>query len=172
MNLQEKIREKVRYYCEMGGVPFIEPEFDLTGGTAGMFTSRGSDKTALRLRFNMNLAEQNPEFIERTPRHEVAHYVDHVRNGYKQRRSANGKRDIHGKYWQAIMRELGAEDISRCHSYTGVKKRVYRKFLYQCHAGHQYELTTVRHNKVQKKGVHYVCRECSSRLEYVEEVKG
>lgn len=171
--MKEQIRNEVKRLCALAGVPFIEPEFDLRGRVAGQFISYGSDLTRARLRFNLPLAEMNENFVQRTPTHEVAHYVDYFRNGCKVRRLANGNRDMHGKFWKAIMRELGAQDEKRCHSYKGTEKtrtRKYRMFQYQCHAGHSYDLTSIRHNKVVRGTAKYQCRECRSTLHFVQEI--
>ena len=170
--MKDQIRNKVKELCAKANVPFIEPEFDLRGRDAGQVVTYDGDLSRARIRFNLPLAEMNDNFIDRTPVHEVAHYVDYYRNGCKTRRSANGNRDMHGKYWKAIMRELGAQDEKRCHSYKGVERsRKYKMFAYACHAGHYYELTSIRHNKVLKGTMSYVCRECKSKLHFIEEVR-
>lgn len=164
--MREKIIEKVRELCLLADVPFVEPTFELKGKVAGQFAYKGS---SCGLRFNMIFATNHPdEYMARTVPHEVAHYVRYVRNGYKHDVLSNGKRDIHGAKWRAVMRELGASDSTRCHSYdtSVIASRKYRKFSYSCDNDHAYELTTIRHNRVQRGQTTYFCRECRSELHF------
>ena len=167
MTLKQEIINKVAEMCKLGGVPVLVPSFDLTGKVAGRFSFRG---TEFSMHFNLPMAEANPEFIDRTPQHEVAHYIRYIRAGYKMDKIGE-RRDMHGSKWKAVMKELGATDITRCHSYTVPNCKTYRKFAYQCECGQTYELTAIRHNRLVKNSTRYICHQCSGKLEFTGETK-
>lgn len=163
--VKNEIIEKVRELCLLAEVPFVQPTFDLKGKVAGQFSYNGR---TCRLRFNLIFATNHPdEYMARTVPHEVAHFVRYYRNAYKHDMIGT-KRDIHGAKWRSVMKELGASDIKRCHSYdtSVIPSRVYKKFSYSCDSGHEYELTAIRHNRAQKDTMWYNCRECDSRLHF------
>jgi SprT protein len=166
--MKDLITERVKELCTLANVPYIAPEFGLKGKIAGQFIYKC--KTC-RLNFNLIFAENHTEeYLARTVTHEVAHYVRYYRNSYAQDLLPSGKRDIHGAKWRAVMKELGATDIKRCHSYdtSVIPGRKYKKFSYACDSGHTYQLTAIRHNRAQKGTMWYNCRECDSRLRFIE----
>lgn len=161
-----EIIARVKELCLVADVPVIDIEFSLIGKVAGKFIYKGK---ACRLNFNLIFATNHPEeYLARTVTHEIAHYVRYYRNQYKHDRAANGNRDSHGLKWKSVMKELGATDITRCHSYdtSAIATRKYKKFSYACDYGHKYELTSIRHNRSQKGMMWYNCRECDSRLHF------
>jgi SprT protein len=88
------------------------------------------------------LMENVDSFIARTVPHELAHLItdkvypeahstEIVRTHRGLRRT---KRDVHGQYWQSVMRALGA-DPSRCHSYDTTNSKIHKtttKHEYRC----------------------------------------
>lgn len=88
------------------------------------------------------LMENVDSFIARTVPHELAHLItdkvypeahatEVVRTHRGLRRT---KRDVHGQYWQSVMRALGA-DPSRCHSYDTTNSKIRKtttKHEYRC----------------------------------------
>ena len=54
------------------------------------------------------LATEGDRFIERTPVHEVAHFVAFV----------VWKEAGHSSYWRAVLASLGGKDLGRCHDFA------------------------------------------------------
>ena len=74
---------------------------------------------------NPKLLEFQPEEPDRTVRHELAHLVAQFRAG-KRRIQA------HGRQWQQACADLGIPGEKRCHDLPLERRRVKRKFAYQC----------------------------------------
>ena len=66
-----------------------------------------------------------PEEIDRTLRHELAHFLTQFRAG-RRRISA------HGAEWQQACRDLGIPDERRCHTLPFPAKRYAPRFVYRC----------------------------------------
>lgn len=81
--------------------------------------------TCASIDLNPKLREFQPEEPERTMRHELAHLVAQFRAG-KRRIQA------HGREWQRACAELGIAGEKRCHDLPLERRRVKRKFAYQC----------------------------------------
>ena len=113
------------------------------------------------VQFNAVLLNENREkFIERTVGHECAHLIAY--RLFKHRG--------HGKPWKLVMQAIG-QDPSRCHTYDVTNsrlKRAHRKkrFAYQCKC-RDIQLTSIRHNRIQKGRV-YHCTRCGSNLKRKE----
>ena len=133
----------------------IPVRFDLNGRAAGMYRVVRGQPT---IRYNPYLfAKYFDENYATTIPHEVAHYLTDVVYGY-----TNVK--PHGREWRTVMRMLGADASVHCDfDLDGIPTRHYRRVPYIC--GCQlHELTKVRHNRVQHKGVRYFCRACRAEL--------
>lgn len=114
------------------------------------------------LRFNLHLAMENENFIERTVVHEYAHMLVSMLEW------SNPNVKSHGREWKYVMRMMGAKDASRCHSYKGVQRaRKSTRYVYKCSAcGETMELGATRHNRQvarqKKEGtskyLHSLCR--------------
>ena len=74
---------------------------------------------------NPKLREFQPEEPDRTMRHELAHLVAQFRAGKRRIRA-------HGPQWQQACAELGIPGENRCHDLPLQRRRVRRKFAYQC----------------------------------------
>jgi SprT protein len=78
---------------------------------------------------NPRLLEFQPDEPDRTMRHELAHLV-------AQQRAGRRRIQPHGTQWQRACAELGIPGESRCHDLPLERRRVRRKFAYQCrHCG-------------------------------------
>ena len=78
---------------------------------------------------NPRLREFQPEEPDRTMRHELAHLVAQFRVG-------NRRIQAHGPHWQRACAELGIPGEKRCHDLPLERRRVRRKYAYQCkHCG-------------------------------------
>lgn len=132
--------------------------FKRTGTTAGH-----SCYARQELMFQIAIAEnEGDNFINRTPAHEVAHYIEKEVYGYAYKPS--GRRDIHGKRWQFIMRNVMKQDASRCHSFdTSEVKRKRTRFAYTCFNGHTLNISSVIHNRIVKGIKGYRCK-CDGSL--------
>lgn len=74
---------------------------------------------------NPKLREFQPEEPDRTMRHELAHLVAQYRAG-------RCRIQAHGRQWQQACAELGIPGEKRCHDLPLKRRRVKRKFAYQC----------------------------------------
>jgi SprT protein len=129
--------------------------FDLKGRAAGMYKV---DRGTRLLRFNPYLfAKYFQDNLANTVPHEVAHYISDVLHGLRHIRP-------HGKEWQAIMHVLGAMP-ERTHNFNmqGIPTRQQQRFNYRCQC-QVYQLTTRRHNMIQKGQRRYLCRYCHGEL--------
>lgn len=143
--------------------------FSMKGSTAGRscFNTLTGDGW---LDFNTVIMEDNWAEFDQTIIHEVAHYCANTFEGNTYTRG--GRYISHGKTWKGMMQFFGVE-AERCHNYntsrvTGVRKQ--RKFEYKCSCS-ILEISTVRHNRMTKKGVMYKCRKCNTRIEFIKELK-
>jgi SprT protein len=127
----------------------IPSRCDIKGKVAGYYCFKNGQKY---LRFNPSIYKENKDTYDDVIVHEVAHYVTHeLYPGSKP----------HGKEWKGVMRSLGKEP-ERCHAYKVTPARKLKTFKYKCDCM-EYELTSIRHNKILK-GHYYTCQKCKSRL--------
>jgi SprT protein len=84
-----------------------------------------ADYRAKLITLNPRLADHGEVEIDRTLRHEVAHFLAQFRAGH--RRIAP-----HGQEWRAACRDLGIADESRCHNLPFPISERARRFLYHC----------------------------------------
>jgi SprT protein len=138
-------------------LPEVPVLLDLKGSAAGQY--RGGAQPCIR--YNRIIAAQAFEdFIARTIPHEVAHYV-------VDRLYAGKRVKPHGIEWQSMMRAFGLEP-SVCHRYdlSQVPVRQQRRYDYICNC-REHRLSATRHNRVQHKGINYLCSQCGSELRAV-----
>lgn len=138
----------------------IPVSFDLRGRAAGMYQVR---RGAQRIRYNPWIfALHYQANLNETVPHEVAHSVADRLFGMKNIRP-------HGKEWQAIMHALGVEPRATADfDLTGVPLRRQRRHSYHCSC-REYELTTIRHNKICRHLASYRCRFCGAELVHTRE---
>tara|TARA_B100000959_G_C14744595_1_gene526531 strand:+ start:102 stop:629 length:528 start_codon:yes stop_codon:yes gene_type:complete len=131
----------------------IEPviSFDLKGQAAGQANYREN-----KIRFNRQLLEKYAgEFVDQTVPHEFAHLVAYQKFGRRIR--------PHGAEWKRVMEAFGV-DPARTHSFDVAPTRRLKRFHYRCHCpGSDYQLSSIRHNRVQRGGI-YLCRKCGCAL--------
>lgn len=118
--VEESFKKAEAYY----GRTFSRPKniiFKTTGRVAGHCWYAKSE-----LMFQITLAEhEGDRFINRTPAHEVAHWIDKEVYGFQH---TGNRRIIHGKTWQFIMTRVMGQDCTRCHSYdTTILSKSYQK---------------------------------------------
>ncbi|MFT5421033.1 MAG: SprT protein [Candidatus Endobugula sp.] len=186
--MQRRVSAEVKRYLPVAESlyqrPFadIEVLFDLKGRAAGMYRVKApkvlttaltkrltrlpsldfgvSAQVQRSIRFNPWLFAKYPEDSwQNTIPHEVAHYIADCLYGIKAIRP-------HGKEWQQIMRDLGAEPIVRAaYDLSGIPVRQVRRYLYRCQC-RDVPLTSYRHQKIQRGLQRYRCRDCGKQLRY------
>lgn len=87
-----------------------------------------------------------------TVAHEFAHHM--ANQLYKDRG--------HGKSWKNVMEELGFAP-ERCHTLAFAPAKKTRTYRYQCNC-RIFELSSVRHNRIQKREKSYRCNCCDHVL--------
>jgi SprT protein len=158
--MREALTEATRYWLEKAGIlldrhfdlPLIR--FDLRGQAAGQYRSHPRPC----IRYNLILATaQFDAFLERTPGHEVAHYIIDQLHPHRRTRP-------HGPEWRRLMQDLGL-DASRCHVFNldAVTTHRQRRFSYRC-ACREHHLSATRHNRILRGQAEYRCRSCGKVL--------
>ena len=138
--------------------PMIPILFDLKGRAAGMYRVHNRDRV---IRYNPYLfAKYFEDNITTTVPHEVAHYVVDILYGAHRVRP-------HGAEWQQVMLALGAEPrATGNYDLSGIPVRRQQRHSYQC-ACTRHDISTARHNKIQRGKARYYCRNCKSQLKSV-----
>ncbi|MEO0443701.1 MAG: SprT-like domain-containing protein [Pseudomonadota bacterium] len=169
---QDKVIAEVQRYIEMASSLYkkrfntIDVVFNLRGRAAGIYRvyfKRDWLKTKQQqIRFNPWLFAKYPEDSwQNTIPHEVAHYIADCLYGLD-------KIKPHGKEWQAVMLDFGAEPTVRAdYDLSGIPVRQTRRYQYQC-ACRQVELSHYRHKKIQQGLQVYQCRDCYQPLSLVD----
>ena len=129
--------------------------FDLTGSAAGMYRVHGAERV---IRYNPYIfAKYFANNLAVTAPHEVAHYVTDRLYGLRNIRP-------HGAEWKTVMRSLGADPcVTASYDLSGVPVRRQRRFSYRCECS-THQLSSCRHNKIQRGQSSYLCRRCGSTL--------
>jgi SprT protein len=131
--------------------------FDLKGRAAGMFKVIGKRRL---IRYNPWIfAKYFEENLRDTVPHEVAHYIVHE---VYPRRSTKP----HGHAWKNLMAEFGADPgVTFDLDLDGIPQRSQKTHRYYC--GCQlHEVSTTRHNRVQRRRMRYHCCSCNGLLVY------
>ncbi len=129
--------------------------FDLTGSAAGMYRVHGAERV---IRYNPYIfAKYFANNLAVTVPHEVAHYVTDRLYGLRNIRP-------HGVEWKTVMRSLGADPcVTASYDLSGVPVRRQRRFSYRCECS-THQLSSCRHNKIQRGQSSYLCRRCGSAI--------
>jgi predicted SprT family Zn-dependent metalloprotease len=92
---------------------------------SGLKTSAGRADYRQKLILLNPLLFEHPGEIDRTLRHELAHFLAQFRAG---------RRRIlpHGTEWQQACRDLGIADEKRCHNLPFPARRYIPRFIYRC----------------------------------------
>jgi SprT protein len=135
----------------------IPVHFDLRGRAAGMYTVRSG---VAKIRYNPHIfAKYFSSSLHTTVPHEVAHYVTDQLYGLHNIRP-------HGREWQQVMRAFGVRpQATGNYDLTGVPVRRQRRFSYQC-ACREHQLSCVRHNKIQRRQMRYLCQLCGTLIRF------
>jgi len=160
---QQRVIAETEHYIEQAAqlcdrrLAMIPVAFNLRGRAAGMYRVRGQQR---EIRYNPFLfAKYFDDNLANTVPHEVAHYVIDCLYGLRQVRP-------HGREWQTIMHGFGVKPERTCrYDLEGVPQRRQQRFRYQCGCA-THQLTTQRHNKIQRGLARYLCRQCQQPLAY------
>tara|TARA_R110000823_G_scaffold291009_5_gene409339 strand:+ start:16806 stop:17324 length:519 start_codon:yes stop_codon:yes gene_type:complete len=129
--------------------------FDLSGTTAGMFKRHGR---RCQIRYNPWIfGKYFHENLRDTVPHEVAHYLVHA---------VYGDRGIkpHGAEWRALMHNFGADPgVTFNLDLRDIPQRRQRTHPYRCGC-QEHELSSTRHNRVQRGRGRYQCVKCAGVL--------
>ena len=161
---RKEVTERTRLFVELASdlldyrFPMLPVEFDLRGTTAGMFKVIGRKSW---IRYNPWIfAKYYVENLRDTVPHEVAHYIIHELYGDRRVKP-------HGREWQALMAGFGADPgVTFNLDLSGVPQRRQRSHPYRCLC-QDHEVSSTRHNRVQKGKASYQCRSCHGDLVYV-----
>lgn len=138
----------------------IEVVFNLRGRTAGMYKIKVVGGISYRqIRFNPWLfAKYEEDSWGNTIPHEVAHYIADCLYGFSNIKP-------HGREWQEIMNDFGAEPLVRAnYDLRGIPTRKVNRYAYRC-ACRTVDLSSYRHQKVQRGLQQYICRDCRHSLQ-------
>ncbi len=129
--------------------------FDLKGRSSGMFVVKQGN---VYIRYNeIVFSKYFEDAIINTVSHEVAHYVVYALWGIR-------KVKPHGKEWKLVMAAFDvAANVTSHYDVSDLPLKRQMQFSYQCDCM-QHQLSTTRHNKVQRKKASYKCRKCGQQL--------
>jgi len=164
-NMQkQQVLDKTRYYIEKANhlldldLADISVKFDLKGKSSGMFVVK---QNKYYIRYNeMIFSAYYDDSLINTVAHEVAHYVVYSMHGLR-------KVKPHGAEWKHVMSVFEVKpEVTSDYDVTHIPLSQQRRFEYSC-ACKSHQLTTTRHNKVQKRKAIYSCRMCRQPLKFV-----
>lgn len=150
---QDYIRQAEAVFQRRFALPPVT--FDLRGRAAGMYRVVRRQRA---IRYNPYVfAKYFDDNLAVTVPHEVAHYITDCIFGLRNIRP-------HGREWKMLMQTFGADDRVTCsYDLTGVPVRRYKRYPYRCGCDN-HQLTSLRHNKVQRGQARYYCRRCAGEL--------
>jgi len=151
-------RQLVEAYCKYQidhNVYDVEISCKLRGRVAGR-AARSYTTDTYSLEFNKEaIALHYDEMVKNTVPHEIAHLICY----HNPRLGRN-----HDSGWKSVCRSLGGSD-SRCHSMELTPGKRIRKFTYISDSGQSIDLTTIRHNRLQRGQVlAYTLRATSEQI--------
>lgn len=158
MDIKQATDKRINELCRIATLagldvpPDIQVKYTTTGRRAGSCRYIKGDTSTVSLNFNTAIAQKYTEsFLDTTVPHELAHAIDAYQHG----------KSGHGRPWRNIMHKLGIDNPQRCHDHdlTGIVKG----YIYACECK-EHILSTIRHNKVVKKGAKYRCKDCKQEL--------
>jgi len=143
---------QAQYSLPMAALKLISVNCDLTGKSCGKIEFRYSgfrQLKSIKIRFNMQAAQlELQDMLNNTVPHEVAHLVIALcPKQYQQ--------TAHGKDWQKVCLALGGNG-KVYHKLTLTNARTQRQWQYVDSLGQAHQLSTVRHNRLQRGAVYHV----------------
>jgi SprT protein len=131
-----------------------------------------SNYSKKEMMFQLDFAENNPDYLNKIVPHEVAHYIQRFIYGYYYK---NGKKiKSHGPEWKYIMKDIFKLKPEVSHSYDPsiTINKCKKTYLYSCKCyDNIHNVSSIIHNKIQKsinnksdKKYKRVCIKCNSEI--------
>ncbi len=139
----------------------LEIAFNLKGRAAGMYrVQRKLFSHNREIRYNPYIfSKYFSDNLSTTVPHEAAHYISDIIYGLKNIKP-------HGKEWKEIMSAFDADaSVTANYDLSGIPQKNLRSYTYQCDCGDR-QLSSIRHNKVNKRSYQYYCKICRQTLQY------
>ena len=168
---QQQVIDQTHVYIEKAGELYnikssaVEISFNLKGRSAGMYRVRHSNRPFSRshkreIRYNSFIfSKYFADNFSNTIPHEVAHYVCDIVYGLKNVKP-------HGKEWKGVMHLFGADpSVTADYDLSGIPLKKQNLFTYRC-ACREHQLSSIRHNKINKKRCQYLCNYCKQVIQY------
>lgn len=162
---KQQVIDRTQHYISLANtllnlkMPSIGIKFDLKGRNSGMFVVR---RDQLSIRYNpIIFSRYFDDSLINTVAHEVAHYVVYTLHGIK-------KVKPHGLEWKKVMQMFEVKpEVTSHYDVSGLPLHRQTQHDYRC-ACMLHQLSTTRHNKVQKRKAVYKCRQCLKPLRWCE----
>ena len=141
----------------------VDIVFNLKGRTSGMYrVHHHLGRYNREIRYNPYIfSKYFEDSFDSTVPHEVAHYVSDIIYGLKNIKP-------HGEEWKAIMQDFGANPaVTADYDLTGIPQKKLSSFTYRCSC-REHQLSSIRHNKINKKRFKYYCNYCKKLLHFKE----
>lgn len=151
--LAKELNRHLTFILEEYGIELFNKvtlDLSLKGKAAGC-AIHDPDQDEYIIRLNLEAGEDF--LIKDTLPHEVAHILQ----------AALGSKMDHGRAWEFYCKQLGGTGLMY-HELQLTPARKLKEFLYIVN-GEQIVLTTIRHNKVQKKGITYSSKRTGNVLD-------
>jgi len=162
---QRQVIERTNVYIERAKdlldikIKPVEISFNLKGRAAGMYrVYRHIYRQKREIRYNSYIfSKYYDDNFNTTIPHEVAHYVTDLIYGLKNIRP-------HGREWKEIMHVFGANAaVTADYDLSGIPLKNRTLYIYQCSC-REHQLSSVRHNRINRNRSHYYCSYCKSTL--------
>ncbi len=155
------------YKCRL---PDLDIDFSLRGKTAGQLCARSNGfTTSYTIRLNLAFARKHhQEFVDDVIPHELAHFYILWKYGI-QRKSRKNRIRPHGLEWQSVMLHCFKRPAEIYHSFDVPEQNTQRKmqtYTYKCSC-RTHKLSAIRHNKIQKGKMKYLCQFCKKSLNHI-----
>jgi SprT protein len=160
-----QVVERTNFYIEHARtlldikIKHVEISFELKGRSAGMYrVYRHLYRQKREIRYNSYIFSKYYEDNFRTTiPHEVAHYISDLIYGLKNIRP-------HGKEWKEIMQLFDADAaVTADYDLSGIPVRKRTVYTYLCDC-REHQLSSVRHNRINRNRGQYFCNYCKSAL--------
>jgi len=159
----QQVYDKTDHYIQFANLKLslqlsdIAVKFDLKGRTSGMFVVKHNE---MYIRYNeVIFSRYFEDNLVNTVAHEVAHYVVHGMYGLR-------KVKPHGQEWKQVMRLFDVKpEVTSQYDVSMLPLHRQKLHNYSC-ACMTHQLSTTRHNKVQKNRAVYKCRKCLQPLRW------
>ena len=137
--------------------------FNLKGRTSGMYrVNYHLGRYSREIRYNPYIfSKYFEDSFNSTVPHEVAHFISDIIYGLNNIKP-------HGEEWKAIMLDFDADAaVTANYDLSGIPQKKLSLFTYHCSC-REHQLSSIRHNKINKKRFKYYCNYCKKLLHFKE----